>query len=92
MVNFVDGVVRTGSFKGMGEPLCNVVDGVVKTGAWKEMGQGLFNVLDGVAREGTMKGLGTSLGKVNKFAIKGMEKELDAEMVAAYHFFVKKIV
>jgi len=32
------------------------------------------------------------LGKLKDLTIKGMERELDEEIVAAYHFFIKKIV
>jgi len=31
------------------------------------------------------------IGKVNDFAIKGMEREKDDTIVAAYHFLAKKI-
>ena len=48
------------------------------------------NFKDGMIREGNFVGTGKTLG--NDFLIKGMEKEQEAEMVACYHFFVKKII
>jgi hypothetical protein len=39
-----------------------------------------------------MAGAGSQIGKVSDFSIKGMERELDSEIVACYHFLVKKII
>ena len=52
----------------------------------------MFNAKGGVVRNGSSIGSGSTIGKLKDFPIKGMERELDAEIVAAYHFLVKKIV
>jgi hypothetical protein len=50
------------------------------------------NFRDGVIKNGSSLGAGSTIGKVKDFTIKGMERELDAEIVAAYHFLVKKLI
>jgi len=52
----------------------------------------MANFEDGVIREGSAKGFGSTIGKISDLTIEGMERELDAEIVAAYHFLIKKIV
>jgi len=52
----------------------------------------MANFKDGVIRNGSSISAGNPIGKVSNFTIKGMERELDAEIVAAYHFLVKKII
>jgi hypothetical protein len=66
--------------------------GIIRDGSSKGFGNALFNVKDGVVRDGSSLGFGKTIGKISDFTIKGMERELDAEIVAAYHFLVKKIV
>jgi hypothetical protein len=88
--NVKDGIIRDGSSLGSGKALGNVKDDVVRDGSTKGSGHLLFNVKNGAVREGS--GSGRSIGKASSFAIKGMEKELDSTIVAAYHFLVKKIV
>jgi len=51
-----------------------------------------MNVKSDAVRNGASLGGGTVIGKPAAFTIKGMERELDAEIVAAYHFLVKKII
>ena len=58
----------------------------------KILKNGLFNIRNGIVKKGSIVGGGNQIGKVNDFLIKGMEKEQEAEMVACYHFFVKKII
>ena len=69
----------------------NYKDGVVRDGVSIGSGTGLGNIKDGVVRSGSSLGSGGTIGKVSNFTIKGMERELDGEIVAAYHFLVKKI-
>ena len=65
---------------------------MVRNGQSKGSGSALFNVKDGVVKNGQSLGSGSTIGKVSDFTIKGMERELDSEIVATYHFLVKKIV
>jgi hypothetical protein len=65
---------------------------IIRDGSYKGVGRELFNVQDGVVRDGSYLGVGNELGRLDDFSIAGMERELDAAMVAAYHFLVKKIV
>ena len=53
-----------------------------------------MNIKDGIVRVGSSSSLGNGdkKGSSDDYAIKGMERELDADMVATYHFLVKKIV
>ena|SRR5690348_10719773 len=105
--NFKDGVIRDGSSVGSGKALGNIKDGIIRDGSSKGSGKALGNATDGVVRDGSSKGSGRvllevkgdlvkssgrSVGKLSDFSIKGMERELDAEIVAVYHFLVKKIV
>ncbi|MGG7056413.1 hypothetical protein [Nitrosomonas sp. ANs5] len=90
MANFKDGVIKDGSSKGTGKALGNVKDGVIKDGLSKGTGKALFNVKGDIVKNGSSLGIGSTIGKVCDFTIKGMERELDAEIVAAYHFLVKK--
>lgn len=96
--NVKNGVVRKGtsSSLGNGDIQGNVKDGVIRKGTSSSLGNGdvILNIKDGYVRAGTSSspGNGDKKGAVNEFAIKGMERELDSEMVAAYHFLVKKIV
>jgi hypothetical protein len=90
--NFKDGVIRNGTAIGAGTALGNIKDGVIRNGFAKGSGTALGNVKDGVVRNGSMAGTGSQIGKVSDFSIKGMERELDSEIVACYHFLVKKII
>jgi len=44
-----------------------------------------------VKKDGSIYSGGRTVGKVKDCTIKGMEKEPEAVMVAAYHFLVKQI-
>ena len=96
MANFKDGVIRDGSSAGTGAPLGNIKGGVIRQGSSSGLGTGrpVGNVKDGVVRAGSSSGLGTgsTKGKVSQYSIKGMERESDAEIVAAYHFLVKRFL
>ena len=74
----------------------SIKDGVIREGSSSGLGTGrpVGNVKDGVVRAGSSSGLGTgsTKGKVSQYSIKGMERESDAEIVAAYHFLVKKFL
>ena len=84
-----DGKIRKGSSTGT-TPLGNVKDGKIREGS-STGATPILNVKDGKVRKGSSTGT-TPIGKVQDFMIKGMERELDAEIVAAYHFLIKKIV
>lgn len=94
--NYKDGVIRDGSSIGRGTVLGNVKDGVIRAGGNSYIGSGkvILNIKDGVVRASSNSyiGSGDKKGAVNDFKINGMERELDSEMIAAYHFLVKKIV
>jgi len=90
--NIKDGVIRDGSSLGSGRALGNVKDGIIRDGSSRSSGRALFNVKGDVVRNGSSLGSGNMIGKVGDYSIKGMERELDADIVAAYHFLVKKIV
>lgn len=90
--NFKDGVIRDGNAIGAGTALGNIKDGVVRNGSAKGAGTALFNIKNGIVRNGSVAGSGAQIGKVSDLSIKGMERELDSEIVACYHFLVKKII
>jgi hypothetical protein len=92
MANFKDGVVRDGSSAGTGKAFGNIKDGVVRDGSSKGTGKAIFNIKGGAVRDGSSVGTGKTIGKFSAYTIKGMERELDAEIVATYHFLIKKIV
>lgn len=52
----------------------------------------MANFKDGVIRDDSSLGAGKTIGKISDFTIKGMERELNPEIVATYHFLIKKIV
>ena len=70
----------------------NFKDGVIRNGTAIGTGAALGNIKDRVVRNGSVAGAGSQIGKVSDFSIKGMERELDSEIVARYHFIVKKII
>jgi len=51
------------------------------------MGTLIGKVKDGIVRSS----IGTRIGNVKDYMIDGMQREKDVNMVAAYHFLVKKI-
>lgn len=96
--NLKDGVIRKGNspYPGNGDAQGNVKNDVIRKGNSPYPGNGdaILNIKGGVVRAGTSPypGNGDQKGAVTDFSIKGMDRELDSEMVAAYHFLVKKIV
>jgi hypothetical protein len=90
--NIKDGVIRDGSSAGSGRALGNVKDGVIRDGSSRGSGRALFNVKGDFVRNGSSSGSGTTIGKISEYNIKGMERELDADIVATYHFLIKKII
>ena len=95
--NLKDGIIRKSSYSttGSGNAVCNVKDDIIRESSYTSKGSGnaIGNVKDGYVYKSTYtsKGSGTKIGKVKDFTIPGMEREHDAEIVAAYHFLVKKI-
>lgn len=94
--NIKGGIIRKGSGSvGSGSIVGNVKDGVIREGSSSNPGSG--NVIGSVKNGDVYKGTGSSagsgskIGKVKDFSITGMEREKDEDMVAAYHFLVKKI-
>ncbi|MER9330606.1 hypothetical protein [Mesorhizobium sp. M0488] len=45
-----------------------------------------------MVRNGSSKGSGSIIRKVTDFTIKGIERERDDEIVAVYHFLIKKFL
>jgi hypothetical protein len=48
-------------------------------------------VKDGIVWDGGSPGSGKKLGVVADYTIPGIEGELDEDIVAVYHFFIKKL-
>lgn len=82
------GLVRDGDAAGTGNTVGQVKHGLISDST----GNVLFNVKKGVIRDGTALGGGLSLGKVGDLNIAGMLGQPADEVVAGYHFLVKKIV
>lgn len=91
-MNYKDGIIRNGSGVGLCSAIGNVKDGIIRAGTGLGLGTTIGNVKDGIVRNGSGLGLGSIKGKVSNFSIKGMEREKDDEIVAAYHFLVKKFL
>lgn len=95
--NIKDGIIRRCNLAavGHGDAVGNVTEGIIRSGNLTSVGHGdaVGNVKDSIVRRGnlTTAGHGDQIGTVNDFAIKGMAREKDEEMVATYHFLVKKI-
>lgn len=96
MANFKDGVIRDGSAVGAGRALGNLKGGVIRSGPSPGSGMALGNVKDGVIRNGPSagsgRGAGMIVGKVSDFTIRGIERERDDEIVAVYHFLIKRFL
>lgn len=96
--NIQGGIIRKGSSSslGSGDVVGNVKDGVIRESRSSSLGSG--NAIGSVYREYVYKGTsssagsGTRIGQVKDYTIPGMEREKDEEMVAAYHFLVKKFL
>jgi len=86
-LGFFDGRSIREAGRPFNEELCRIENGknvVVR-------GKILFNVAKGNVYEGPNTFV-RKIGRVRDFPVRGMDKELDAVMVAVYHFFVKKII
>jgi hypothetical protein len=90
--NIFGGLIREGDARGSGNVLGNVKNGIVRDGSTVGSGDVLFNVKAGKVRDGATLAVGNAFGRLCDFPILGMEREPQAEMVAAHHFFVKKIL
>ena len=86
----------TSSTPGTGTVDGNVKNDVIRAGLSSTLGTGsiLGNVKNEYVYRGSSStpGTGTRVDKVSKFTIPGMERESDADIVAAYHFFIKKFL
>ena len=74
--------------------MANFKDGIIMDGSSIGSGNILGNVKDGIIYKGNSSypGGGDNIGRVSDFKIEGMEREKDGEIVAAYHFLVKKFL
>jgi len=96
--NIKEGIVResSSSVKGTGKVVGNIKDDIIRESSSSVKGTGkiILNLKDGVVRKSSssVRGTGSKIDKVDAFMIDGMERELDSEIVAAYHFLIKKIV
>ena len=72
--------------------MANFKDGVIRDGSSVGSGRAIGNVKDGIVRNGSSLGGGSTVGKVSNYTIKGIERERDDVIVAAYHFLVKKFL
>lgn len=72
--------------------MANYKDGIIRNGSSIGSGNSLCNIKDDIIRDGSYVSIGRTIGKIKDYPIKGMEQELDAEIVATYHFLIKKIV
>jgi hypothetical protein len=55
-------------------------------------GTTIGNVKDGIMRAGPSLGAGSKKGNVPDYTINGIERERDDELVAVYHFLIKKFL
>ena len=94
--NFKDGIIREGRSIGYGSILGNIKGGIIRKGSSSTPGYGnaIGNVKNDYVYKGssTSVGYGTKVGQVKDFTIPGMEREKDEDMVACYHFLVKKFL
>ena len=92
--NVKGGLIRKGnsSSLGSGSIVGNVKDGLIREGSSSSLGSGsiIGNIKNGDVYKGSSSSLGSGskIGKVKDFTIPGMEREHDAEIVAAYHFLL----
>lgn len=93
---YANGVIKDGRGVKLGE----LKQGVVRDAAGRKQG----DFWNGYVRDSNGRNLlalhsgtvttttGKRLGKVSQFTIKGMERESDGNIVAVYHFLIKKLV
>ena len=95
--NLKDSIVREGTYStsGHGKIVGNIKNDIIREGTYSTAGHGkiILNEKNGDVRKGTYStaGHGTKIGKTKDYYIKGMERELDSEIVAVYHFLIKKL-
>lgn len=90
--NIKDGIIKNGGSRGAGSALGNVKGDIIKDGTSRGAGKALLNVKNGIVKDGGSLGAGKIIGKVGDYKINGVERELDSEIVAMYHFLIKKLV
>ena len=96
--NVKDHIFRQGTFSspGCGTIVGNVKNDIIREGTFSSAGCGkvIGSVKNGYVFRGSSSsaGVGTKVDKVGSFTIPGMERESDADIVAAYHFFIKKFL
>lgn len=90
-----DAIREGGNSAGTGRVVGNTKDGVIYESSISSPGSGavIGNVKDGWVYKSSKRGPGTGkkIGRVEDFTIFGMEREKDENIVAAWHFLVKKI-
>lgn len=86
--NIDNGVIRDGWCIGNGNALGNVDNGVIRDGWCVGNGNAIGNVNGSTIRDGWCQGNGSEIG--NARDIHGME-DRPAEMVACWHFLIRKI-
>lgn len=95
--NLKDDIIRSGSVavKGSGHVVGNTKNGVIFENTVAAVGSGrpIGSVKNGYVFKGSTNaaGSGVRVGKVSDFTIDGMEREKDENIIAAWHFLVKKI-
>ena len=95
--NLKDDIIRSGSAaaKGTGRVVGNTKNGVIFESSSAAVGTGrpIGSVKNGYVFKGSANaaGTGSRIGKVEDFVINGMEREKDENIIAAWHFLVKKI-
>lgn len=88
--NIDNGVIRDGWCIGNGNALGNVDNGVIRDGWCIGNGNAIGNVDGNTIRDGWCQGNGSEIGNVRDYIIHGME-DRPAEMVACWHFLIRKI-
>ena len=96
--NIRNGIIRKGpsSTAGSGQVVGNTKNGIIREGPSSTAGSGhvIGNVKDQTVKAGpsSVAGSGQTKGKVKDYSIPGMEREKDEDIVACYHFLVKKFL
>lgn len=96
--NIKQGIIRKGTYStaGSGQIVGNTKNGIIREGSSSVAGSGhiIGNVKDQTVKVGSssVAGSGQTKGKVKDYSIPGMEREKDEDIVACYHFLVKKFL
>ncbi len=85
---YKDGVIHENSE--YGNAIGNIDNGVIRDGWCIGNGNALGNVDNGEIRDGWCQGNGSEIGNARDYIIHGME-DRPAEMVACWHFLIRKI-